>query len=322
MPHSIILRSHGGPDVMMWEKIKIKNPSQGEALIKQSRVGLNYIDVYHRTGEYPLNLPSSIGMEGVGIVIDIGEGVKNVKVGDRVGYVMGNPGSYTESRLYPAERLIKLPNYISDDTAAAVLLKGLTVSYLINKTFPVRKGQKVLLHAAAGGVGLIACQWLNRIGVEVIGTVGNDEKVDIARENGCKYPINYSKDEFASKVIDITNGKGVPVVFDGVGKETFDGSLECLSSFGTLVSFGASSGPPPNLYLGSLAKKSLYVTRPSLGPHTQTAKRIKEISEPLFEILKDGLTVEVKRKYPLKEAAKAHNDLQKRKTIGSSIFEV
>ncbi len=322
MSHSIILHKHGGPEVMMWERIKLKNPGRGEVMIKQSRVGLNYIDVYHRTGEYPLDLPTSLGMEGVGKVSDLGEGVKNVKVGDRVGYVMGKPGAYTENRLYPAERLIKLPNNVSDDTAAAVLLKGLTVSYLINKTFPVMKGQKVLFHAAAGGVGLLACQWLNRIGAEVIGTVSNEEKAEIARKNGCMYPINYSDGEFVSKVLDITNGKGVPVVFDGVGLKTFDGSLKCLSPFGMLVSFGASSGPPPRLYLGTLAKKSLFITKPSLGPHTETAKLIKEISEPLFKILKEGISVEIQQRYPLKDAAKAHYYLQNRKTTGSTIFEI
>ena len=280
MTHSIILYDHGGPEVMKWEKIKIKKPNRGEVLIKQNNVGLNYIDVYQRNGNYPLNLPSSLGMEGVGVVSEVGEEVKNIKVGDRVGYVMGPPGAYAECRLYPAERLIKLPNNISDSKAAAILLKGLTVSYLINKTFPVKRGQKVLFHAAAGGVGLLACQWLNKLGVEVIGTVSSEEKAELAQANGCNHTINYLNEDFASRVEEITNGKGVPVVYDWVGKHTFEGSIKSLSPFGMLVSFGASSGTPPNLSLASLAKKSLYVTRPSLAAHTETANLIKEISDP------------------------------------------
>ncbi len=256
MSHSILVYEHGGPEVMKWEEIPPQHPGRGEVLIDQKKVGLNFIDVYQRSGSYPLSLPSSIGMEGVGLVDTIGEDVENVKVGDRVGYVMGPPGSYAESRLYPAERLIKLPDYISDSQAAAILLKGLTVSYLINKTFPVKKGQTVLFHAAAGGVGLIACQWLNKLGVEVIGTVSSDEKAEIAKAHGCHHTINYSLEDFTAGVEEITDGKGVPVVFDGVGSDTFEGSLKCLSPFGLLVSFGASSGPPPELSVAVLAKKS------------------------------------------------------------------
>ena len=322
MTHSIILYDHGAPEVMKWEKINIENPNRGEVLIKQKNVGLNYIDVYQRNGNYPLNLPSSIGMEGVGIVSEIGEDVNNVNVGDRVGYVMGPPGAYAEFRLYPAERLIKLPNNISDSKAAAILLKGLTVSYLINKTFPVEKGQIVLFHAVAGGVGLLACQWLNKLGIEVIGTVSSEEKAELAKANGCIHTINYSNEDFASRVEEITNGKGVPVVFDGVGKDTFEGSIKSLSPFGMLVSFGASSGPPPNLSLHLLAKKSLYITRPSLAPHTANEKLIKQISDPLFEIINDGVTVNINQKFALKDAAIAHSVLQNRKTTGSTIFEI
>jgi len=322
MTHSIILYDHGAPEVMKWEKIKTKKPNKGEVLIKQNNVGLNYIDVYQRNGSYPLNLPSSLGMEGVGIVSEIGEEVKNVQVGDRVGYVMGPPGAYAECRVYPAKRLIKLPNYISDTKAAAILLKGLTVSYLINKTFPVKRGQIVLFHAAAGGVGLVACQWLNKIGVKVIGTVSSEEKAELAKANGCNHTINYLDEDFALRVEEITNGKGVPVVYDGVGKDTFEGSIKSLSPFGMLVSFGASSGPPPNLSLSSLAKKSLYVTRPSLAPHTETEKLIKEISDPLFEVINDGISVNINQKFALKDAAKAHTVLQNRKTTGSTIFEI
>ena len=322
MSHSILVYEHGGPEVMRWEEIPPLHPGRGEVLIDQKKVGLNFIDVYQRSGSYPLSLPSSIGMEGVGLVDTIGEDVKNVKVGDRVGYVMGPPGSYAESRLYPAERLIKLPDYISDSQAAAILLKGLTVSYLINKTFPVKKGQTVLFHAAAGGVGLIACQWLNKLGVEVIGTVSSDEKAEIAKAHGCHHTINYSLEDFTAGVEEITDGKGVPVVFDGVGSDTFEGSLKCLSPFGLLVSFGASSGPPPELSVAVLAKKALYITRPSLYPHTATAELTAGISSPLFEAVRDRLSISINQSYPLKDAANAHRALQSRKTTGSTILEI
>ena len=322
MSHSILVYEHGGPEVMRWEEIPPLHPGRGEVLIDQKKVGLNFIDVYQRSGSYPLSLPSSIGMEGVGLVDTIGEDVKNVKVGDRVGYVMGPPGSYAESRLYPAERLIKLPDYISDSQAAAILLKGLTVSYLINKTFPVKKGQTVLFHAAAGGVGLIACQWLNKLGVEVIGTVSSDEKAEIAKAHGCHHTINYSLEDFTAGVEEITDGKGVPVVFDGVGSDTFEGSLKCLSPFGLLVSFGASSGPPPELSVAVLAKKALYITRPSLYPHTATAELTAGISSPLFEAVRDCLSISINQSYPLKDAANAHRALQSRKTTGSTILEI
>ncbi|HHZ85619.1 MAG TPA: quinone oxidoreductase [Candidatus Lambdaproteobacteria bacterium] len=322
MSHSILVYEHGGPEVMRWEEIPPLHPGRGEVLIDQKKVGLNFIDVYQRSGSYPLSLPSSIGMEGVGLVDTIGEDVENVKVGDRVGYVMGPPGSYAESRLYPAERLIKLPDYISDSQAAAILLKGLTVSYLINKTFPVKKGQTVLFHAAAGGVGLIACQWLNKLGVEVIGTVSSDEKAEIAKAHGCHHTINYSLEDFTAGVEEITDGKGVPVVFDGVGSDTFEGSLKCLSPFGLLVSFGASSGPPPELSVAVLAKKALYITRPSLYPHTATAELTAGISSPLFEAVRDRLSISINQSYPLKDAANAHRALQSRKTTGSTILEI
>ena len=214
MPNSIVINEHGGPEVMKWVEITLQNPGRGEVLINQTKVGLNFIDIYQRSGVYPLDLPSSIGMEAVGVVESIGEGVENVKVGDRVGYVMGTPGAYTESRIYPADRLIKLPDFLSDSQAAAVLLKGLTVSYLINRTFAVKKGQTVLLHAAAGGVGLLACQWLSRLGVEVIGTVSTDEKAERASAHGCNHTVNYSSEDFSEKVDEITEGTGVPVVYD------------------------------------------------------------------------------------------------------------
>ena len=322
MPNSIVINEHGGPEVMKWVEITLQNPGRGEVLINQTKVGLNFIDIYQRSGVYPLDLPSSIGMEGVGVVESIGEDVENVKVGDRVGYVMGTPGSYTESRIYPADRLIKLPDFLSDSQAAAVLLKGLTVSYLINRTFAVKKGQTVLLHAAAGGVGLLACQWLSRLGVEVIGTVSTDEKAERASAHGCHHTVNYSREDFSAKVDEITEGKGVPVVYDGVGADTFEGSLKCLAPFGVLASFGAASGAPPELKIADLAKKSLYVTRPGLGPHTATPQLTEEIATPLFDAIRNGISIPVNQKYSLKDAADAHQDLQSRKTTGSAILEI
>ena len=322
MPNSIVINEHGGPEVMKWVEITLQNPGRGEVLINQTKVGLNFIDIYQRSGVYPLDLPSSIGMEGVGVVESIGEDVENVKVGDRVGYVMGTPGSYTESRIYPADRLIKLPDFLSDSQAAAVLLKGLTVSYLINRTFAVKKGQTVLLHAAAGGVGLLACQWLSRLGVEVIGTVSTDEKAERASAHGCHHTVNYSREDFSAKVDEITEGKGVPVVYDGVGADTFEGSLKCLAPFGVLASFGAASGAPPELKIADLAKKSLYVTRPGLGPHTATPQLTEEIATPLFDAIRNGISIPVNQKYSLKDAADAHQDLQSRKNPGSAILEI
>tara|TARA_B100001029_G_scaffold103083_1_gene84947 strand:+ start:154 stop:1122 length:969 start_codon:yes stop_codon:yes gene_type:complete len=322
MPNSIVINEHGGPEVMKWVEITLQNPGRGEVLINQTKVGLNFIDIYQRSGVYPLDLPSSIGMEGVGVVESIGEDVENVKVGDRVGYVMGTPGSYTESRIYPADRLIKLPDFLSDSQAAAVLLKGLTVSYLINRTFAVKKGQTVLLHAAAGGVGLLACQWLSRLGVEVIGTVSTDEKAERASAHGCHHTVNYSREDFSAKVDEITEGKGVPVVYDGVGADTFEGSLKCLAPFGVLASFGAASGAPPELKIADLAKKSLYVTRPGLGPHTATPQLTEEIATPLFDAIRNGISIPINQKYSLKDAADAHQDLQNRKTTGSAILEI
>ena len=322
MPNSIVINEHGGPEVMKLVEITLQNPGRREVLINQTKVGLNFIDIYQRSGVYPLDLPSSIGMEGVGVVESIGEDVENVKVGDRVGYVMGTPGSYTESRIYPADRLIKLPDFLSDSQAAAVLLKGLTVSYLINRTFAVKKGQTVLLHAAAGGVGLLACQWLSRLGVEVIGTVSTDEKAERASAHGCHHTVNYSREDFSAKVDEITEGKGVPVVYDGVGADTFEGSLKCLAPFGVLASFGAASGAPPELKIADLAKKSLYVTRPGLGPHTATPQLTEEIATPLFDAIRNGISIPVNQKYSLKDAADAHQDLQSRKTTGSAILEI
>jgi NADPH2:quinone reductase len=291
-------------------------------LLRQTVVGLNFIDTYQRAGKYPVKLPSSIGMEAVGVVEAIGDGVDNVKVGDRVGYVMGPPGAYAEMRVYPAARLIALPDDISDQQAAAMMLKGLTASYLIQKTFPVQAGQTVLFHAAAGGVGLIIGQWLNKLGATVIGTVSSDEKAAIAKAHGYHHTINYSHENFAERVMDITNGAGVPVVYDGVGASTYEGSLASLARFGVFASFGAASGPPPAVQANLLAGKALYFTRPGLAPHTATPELTKEIAAPLFEAVRNGVKIEINQTFALKDAGDAHRALEGRQTTGSTLLTI
>ena len=307
---------------MQWEEVAVSAPKPGEVRLRQSVVGLNFIDVYQRMGKYPLDLPGSIGMEATGVVEALGSGVDNVKVGDRVGYVMGPPGAYSEVRNYPAERLIPLPDDITDETAAATMLKGLTSAYLIKRTFIVEPGQSVLFHAAAGGVGLIICQWLKRIGARVIGTVGSDEKAAIAKAHGCDHTIVYTREDFAEQVMDITNGHGVSVVYDGVGASTYEGSLACLARFGMYVSFGAASGAPPPIPVSALAPKALYVTRPGLGPHTATRELTLEIAEALFDAVRNGVKVEINQRYALADAAGAHRALESRSTTGSTILTV
>ena len=322
MVKGIFIDEHGGPEVMHWRSTNLEKLGPTDVLIEQSVVGLNFIDIYHRSGSYPLPLPSGIGMEAVGKILDMGEMVKDFKLGDRVGYVMGKPGSYVEKRIFPSERLIKLPDNITDDTAAAMLLKGLTVSYLIKRTYQVKNEDTVLFHAIAGGVGLLACQWLKQMGVTVIGTVSNEEKAEIAKSFGCDYIINYKEQDFSTSVLEITEGKGVPVVYDGVGKDTFEGSLKCLSDFGVLASFGAASGTPLPCPISLLAPRSLYLTRPGLGPHTATKELTEGIALSLFKAIENGLTIPIKQHYQLKDAAKAHQDLAARKTIGCSVLKV
>lgn len=322
MPFAIRIHEAGGPDVMKWEQISTPVPAAGEALLRQTVVGLNFIDTYQRAGKYPVKLPSSIGMEAVGVVEAIGDGVDNVKVGDRVGYVMGPPGAYAEMRVYPAARLIALPDDISDQQAAAMMLKGLTASYLIQKTFPVQAGQTVLFHAAAGGVGLIIGQWLNKLGATVIGTVSSDEKAAIAKAHGYHHTINYSHENFAERVMDITNGAGVPVVYDGVGASTYEGSLASLARFGVFASFGAASGPPPAVQANLLAGKALYFTRPGLAPHTATPELTKEIATPLFEAVRNGVKIEINQTFALKDAGDAHRALEGRQTTGSTLLTI
>jgi len=322
MPHAIRIHEQGAPEVMRWEEVPEVTPSAGEVRLRQTAIGLNFIDVYQRNGGYPIKTPATIGMEATGIVEAVGDGVTVVKKGDRVGYVMGPPGAYAESRVYPAERLIPLPDDITDQQAAGMMLKGLTVSYLIRRTFPVQKGQTVLVHAAAGGVGLIACQWLKQLGATVIGTVSTDAKAELARAHGCDHPIIYTRENFADRVSEITGGLGVPVVYDGVGADTFDGSLASLARFGMLVSFGASSGAAPAVPGSALAPKAGYFTRPGLGPHTATRELTLDIANALFDAVRKGVKIEINQTYALSDAVKAHTALEARQTTGSTVFTV
>ena len=322
MPHAIVIHEQGGPEVMKWEEITPPAPGPGEALIRQTAVGLNYIDVYQRTGGYKLDLPANIGMEAAGVVEAVGEGVDTVKPGDRVAYVMGPPGAYTEARVYPAWRLVPLPDDISDEQSAGMMLKGLTVSYLLRRTYPVKSGDTVLIQAAAGGVGLIPCQMAKQMGATVIRTVGSDEKAEVARAHGCDHPINYNTEDFAERVLEITNGDGVPVVYDGVGAATYEGSLKSLARFGVFVHFGAASGPPPAVPGSALAARALYFTRPGLGPHTATRELLLDAADALFAAVRKGVRIEINQRYALKDAAAAHRALEARETTGSTIFTV
>ena len=265
MSHAIRMHTTGGPEVLAYEQVDLKAPGQGEAWVRHTAIGLNYIDTYHRTGQYKLPLPTGIGLEGAGVVEEIGGGVDWVKPGDRVAYSGGAPGSYSTERVMPAERLIKIPAGVSDETAATLMLKGLTVQYLFRQTFPLKSGDTILFHAAAGGVGLVACQWARALGVTMIGTVGSDDKAALAREHGCTHTIVYTREDFVARTKALTGGKGVPVVYDSIGKDTFPASLDVLSPRALFVSFGSASGPVPAFELGMLAAKgSLFVTRPSL----------------------------------------------------------
>ena len=324
MTKAIRIEKAGGPEVMSWEDVDLGDPGPGEIRVKHTAVGLNYIDVYHRTGLYPLEYPSGLGLEAAGLVEAVGEGVNDLKKGNRVAYASPPIGAYAEARIMPADRLVKLPADIDEKHAAAMMLQGMTVQYLIRSARRVSKGETVLFHAAAGGVGLIACQWLKHLGVTIIGTVGTDEKAEIARAHGCTHTINYNKEDFAARVQEITGGKGVPVVYDSVGKDTFDGSLKCLAPLGTMVTFGNSSGPVPSFDLGRLAAMgSLFITRPTLMTYTAKREDLMASANELFEVVLSGaIEIEVTQTYPLAEAAQAHRDLEARKTTGSTVFEV
>ncbi|MGF1610634.1 MAG: quinone oxidoreductase, partial [Kiloniellales bacterium] len=300
MPRAIRIHRPGGPEAMRFEEVTVGQPTAGEVRLKQSAIGLNYIDVYHRTGLYPLPAyPAVIGMEGAGVVEAVGPGVTEVAVGDRAAYADVPPGAYAEVRLMPAHRLVKLPAAISDRQAAAMMLQGMTVQYLLRRTFQVRKDDWVLFHAAAGGVGLIACQWLKHLGATTIGTVGSDAKAELAREHGCHHVINYRTENFVERVKELTGGAGVHVVYDSVGKDTFEGSLDCLAPRGLMVLFGSSSGPVPPFDLGKLAAKgSLYVTRPTLMTYNAKRPDLVACAQELFDVVQKGVVrIEINQTY-------------------------
>ena len=322
MTYAIRIHQTGGPEVLTWESVDLPAPAAGEATVRHAAVGLNFIDTYHRTGLYPLPLPSGIGLEGAGVVEAIGPGVTEVQVGDRVAYAGGPIGAYAEARNIPAHRLLKLPDAISFDTAAAMMLQGLTAAYLLRKTYRVQPGDAVLIHAAAGGVGLIACQWAKALGATVIGTVGSAAKGELAKAHGCDHVINYSTENFVARVREITGGEGVPVVYDGVGKDTFMGSLDSLRPLGMLVTYGNASGPVPPLDLLLLSQKgSLFVTRPTIVSYTAKRTDLEALGAELFDVVATGkVKIEVHQRYALKDAAQAHSDLEARKTTGSTIL--
>ncbi len=323
MPHAIRIHEHGGPEVLRWEEVPTPAPGPGEALVRHAAVGLNFIDVYFRTGLYkPPGLPCVIGMEGAGTVEAVGPGVTEVAPGDRVAYASAPIGAYAEVRTIKADRLVKLPDDIGFETAAAMMLQGMTAEYLLRRTFPVKPGQTILIHAAAGGVGLIMCQWAKQLGATVIGTVGSDEKAEIARAHGCDFPIVYTREDFVARVKEITEGKMLPVVYDSVGRETFMKSLDCLAPLGLFVSFGNASGAVPPFDIGLLAAKgSLFLTRPTLVTYTAKREDLLASANALFEVVRSGaVKIEVNQRFALKDAAEAHRALEGRRTTGSTIF--
>lgn len=321
MVHAIRIHQHGGPEVMKWEEIEVGEPGEGQVRIKHHAVGLNYIDTYHRSGLYKISLPAVIGTEGAGEVTAVGPGVTEFKVGDRVAYA-SPMGAYAEERLIPADRIVKIPDSIDYQTAAAMMLQGMTVRYLLKETYKVGPGTTLLLHAAAGGIGLIACQWAKHLGATIIGTAGSEEKCKLALEHGCTHVINYRTEDFVARTKEITNGQGVDVVYDSVGKDTFPGSLDCLKPRGLWVSFGNASGPvPPFDILMLSAKGSLYATRPTLQTYTAKREDLFASANDLFDVVSRGIVkIKVHQTYPLKEAVQAHLDLEGRKTTGSTIL--
>ena len=322
MTNVITIDQVGKPEVLKSKNIELAPLGKNEVLLENKAIGLNFIDTYHRSGLYPVELPSGLGLEASGIIKKIGKGVKDLTIGDRVAYASAPLGAYSSERNYPSEKIVKLPEEISFEIAASIMTKGLTSYYLLFKTYSVRAGQTILFHAAAGGVGQIFCQWANSIGCKVIGTVGSEDKINIAKKNGCAYVINYSKDNFVEKVMEYTNNVGVPVVYDGVGKNTFEGSIACLSTRGTLVSFGNSSGSVLDINVSKyIQPKGLYFTRPTMAHYLSKKDELIEASKKLFEQIKYGkIKIEIFKKYSLSEVVQAHKDLEARKIIGPAVL--
>ena len=320
--NAIRVHKQGGPEEMKWETVDLPTIKEGEVLIKHTAIGLNYIDTYHRSGLYPMPVPLTLGLEGAGIVEEIGENVNGLKAGDRVAYASPPTGSYAEAKVMPADRLVKIPDNISDEVAAAIMLKGMTVEYLVRRTYNVKAEQTVLFHAAAGGVGLIACQWLKAIGATTIGTVGSEEKAALAKANGCDHTILYREENFVDRVNEITNKKGVPVVYDGIGKDTALQGLDCLSPFGLMVIFGNASGNAPPIDTGLLAAKgSLFLTRPTLMTYNAKREALVDSAQQVFNMVGSGkINISINARYDLKDAAQAHKDLESRKTTGSTLL--
>jgi NADPH2:quinone reductase len=323
MPHAIQIHEAGGPDVLAWDEVEVGEPGPGQAKIRQAAAGLNFIDVYHRTGLYPQQTPFTPGVEGAGTVESVGEGVTNVKPGDRVAYA-GPLGGYSEERLIDADKLVKLPDDIGFDQAAAMMLQGMTARMLLRSVYPVKSGDTILVQAAAGGVGLILCQWASALGATVIGTVSTEEKAELARAHGCAHPILYTKQDFAAEVDKLTAGQKLPVVYDSVGKATFMKSLDCLRPRGLMVSFGNASGPVDPISPLILSQKgSLFLTRPTLFHYIATRPELEQAANDLFDVVRSGkVKIEVKQRFPLAEAAEAHRALEARRTTGSTILTV
>ncbi len=322
MSHAIRISQTGGPEVLQWQEVAVPPPGAQEVTLRHEAVGLNFIDIYHRSGLYPLPLPSGLGLEGAGVVEAVGSGVTELRPGDRVAYAGGPVGAYAERRNMPADRLVKLPAGISSQTGAAMMLQGLTAQYLLRRTYRVHPGDTILIHAAAGGVGLIVCQWAKALGATVIGTVGNDDKAALAQAHGCDHAIVLSRENFTDRVRELTDGEGVPVVYDSIGKDTFTGSLDCLRPLGMMVTFGNASGPVPPLDLLELSRRgSLFITRPSLFAYTALRSDLVSMAEELFNVVASGkVRIEVNQSYALKDAAQAHADLAARKTTGSTVL--
>jgi NADPH2:quinone reductase len=324
MANAIRFAKTGGPEVLEWQQVEIGKPGQGQVRIRHTAVGLNYIDTYQRSGLYPMQLPSGLGSEAAGVIEEVGPGVSDLKPGQRVAYAGGPLGAYTDERVMPADRLVPLPDGITDQQAAAMMLKGMTAWYLVRRTHVVKPGETILIHAAAGGVGLIVSQWAKHLGATVIGTVGDDEKAALAKKNGCDHPINYRREDFVARVGEITQGKKLPVVYDSVGKDTFYKSLDCVAPLGLLASFGQSSGAIGPVDIGILAGKgSLFLTRPTLNTYTASREDLLTAARELFDVVQKGaVKIQVNQTYPLSQAAQAHRDLQDRKTTGSTVLTV